>query len=40
LQNAGATGASFFAPNGGGFTAAFTSLPDRREIGLRIFANF
>jgi len=40
LQNAGATGASFFAPNGGGFTAAFTSLPDRREIGLRIFADF
>ena len=40
LQNAGATGASFFTPDGGGFTRAFTSLPDRREIGLRLFANF
>ena len=40
LQNAGATAASFFAPDGGGFTAAFTSLPDRREIGLRLSADF
>lgn len=40
LQNAGATGASFFAPNGGGFTRAFTSLPDRREIGFRLKADF
>ncbi|MEP6241418.1 TonB-dependent receptor [Erythrobacter sp.] len=40
LQNAGATGASFFAPNGGGFTRAFTSLPDRREVGMRLTADF
>ncbi|MEP0189931.1 MAG: TonB-dependent receptor [Erythrobacter sp.] len=40
LQNAGATGASFFFPDGGGFTTAFTSLPDRREIGLRLSADF
>lgn len=31
LQNAGATGASFFTPDGGGFTRAFTSL-DRKSV--------
>ncbi len=40
LQNAGVTGASFFAPAGGGFTRAFTSLPDRREIGVRLSVDF
>ena len=39
LPVAGAIGGTF-GPTGGGFTKAFTTLPDRRELGLRLSFDF